>query len=325
MNDWEHQNREYEECSRCREAKNQLQTAVNQQKQTLTQIASEQQRDVQLQRDLASARQTLTEKQAERPALDTELARMDGIWTPMKEMCYSTYDEYKVQLDAWMIVDVPTFYDKSCEKACLETSLVDAGCGVMEGAFQGDIYKVGHSEMNPGLRTVCSPPFASFIRSPVKYGAKPETETELCDRLYGNAGQRPRQSSYISLKTVMYKRERLFRRWRTRFFVLEEGSNVRSALIRYWDKHPSLANATEANTVKSIIVWDATSVKAEPGSLYGWRDGSECLKLSHFYRDFRLCVKPDVPENGNETAAAIRDQWVQRIQANIRFASRATR
>merc|ERR1740121_3344769 len=106
----------------------------------------------------------------------------------------------------------------------------------MEGVFSGDIWKAGNSEMNPGLRAVCSPPFASFIRSPVKYGATPESELELCDRLYANAGQRPRQSSWISLKTTMSKRERLFRRWRERFFVFEEGSEVRSAQIRYWDK-----------------------------------------------------------------------------------------
>jgi len=313
LDEYERKLREYEECRRCREAKSQLSSAVDALRRTEQQISQTEALIVQKKNnELATARQQLASAEAAEPGL-REILRLAGEeWLPDRDRCYAVYDEYRDELHKWMRAHVPTFYNVSCEKACLESSLADAGCGVMEGVAHGEIWRKDNTDANAGLELVCAPPFASFVKTPVKYGAVAETEIEMCQRIFQNAGQRPRRPQAIVKKGMLWKRERLWRRWRTRYFILESGDRVRSAVMRYWDKVPSEDGAVERGN-EAIILWDARAVVAEPGTTYGWRNGEQCFRLQHFYRDFRLCTEAVAD------AVQQRDDWVSLIAPSITF------
>jgi len=328
IRDYEDQNRDYEECARCKEAKTQLSSAIQQKRSTQGQIQAQESRLRQLQQEQQTAERDREEARRQNPALIAEKDRATQVWKLDKiqnvttgddlsteRWCQNKYAEYDHRLRAWMVVDVPRFWDRSCEKACVTSSLADAGCGVMEGVMPGDIYANGKGDnrLNPGLRTVCSPPFTSFVRTPVKYGANATSETEICNEIFSNDGQRPRRANTVMLNATLMKRERLFWRWRPRWFILEGGDQVRSAQMRYWDKHPENAEAIESGA-KAIVLWDARSVESVQGTRMRWKDGSQCLRLKHFYRDYRLCVPGSVPNAG-----LVRDEWVRAIRAAIKF------
>jgi len=336
MRNYHRELEEFGQCADCKRAKDQLSTAVQQKKNTEGQIRAQENRRAALDAEMDRSTRDLDQARRDRGGLQDEAARATQVWkvdeitntTTQEKLvtevwCKNKYSEYTARLRVWMAdetLGVPTYWDQSCEKACVTSSLKDAGCGVMEGVMPGDIYSVGQTSLNPGLRTVCSPPFTSFVRSPVKYGASPRSETEICAELFNQDGQRPRRANTVMLKTTLYKRERLFWRWRPRWFLFEGGDQVRSAQIRYWDKEPSDSQAIEANGIKAITLWDARSVEAVPGTKMRWKDGSECLRLNHFYRDYRLCVPGSV-----ENAKAVRDQWVNLIRSSITFPSNYSR
>lgn len=315
----EHREREYDqfvndyhECNECKNAKSNFRRALNEMKSLEREITSLHRRHASLNDELRTSKIELQTLRTEEPLLRTRLQEEESKWLPNEQRCRALYNQYKEEHHAWMRVEVPTFYNVSCEKACLESSLKDAGCGVMEGVMRGEIWTRGDADANAGLEVLCAPPSASFVMTPVKYGAKAETEQQMCTRIFENAGQRPRRPQQIVKKSLLWKRERLWRRWRTRYFVLESGDNVRSAIIRYWDKDPSEPGAKERGT-KAITLWDARGVKSESGRGYWWRGGEECFRLQHFYRDYVLCTT----HNHN----AERNQWVELIRPEIRFPS----
>jgi len=312
MANYERERREHEDCTRCEGTRNGLQSAVEYVTRMQQEIQQLDQRQRQLDQEKNQKEQQLRSAQNLEPGLRQSLQERSDIWLPVETECRAIYAEYTEKHRAWMLEDVPKFYSRSCERACLESSLKDAGCGVMEGVLPGDIYRVGFSDLNPGLRAICAPPFASFVRTPVKYGATAESETDMCGRIFSNAGQRPRRTQRIVLNSTLVKRERLWRRWRARWFVFENGNQVRSAQMRYWHGHPSEPTAIERG-VKAIIVWDARSVEPVAGN-YRWKDGSECFRLVHFYRTFHLCVP-----GSYQNAADIRDSWVEWIKQSIKF------
>lgn len=314
MRQWHRELQEYEECVACRNAKRSLENAVVNVRRKQTEIDASRQREAQLRDEMARKQRELNEAKSREPGLRDALSRAEARWLPEETRCREVYKRYTEMLAAWMRQHVPLFYSRSCEKACLDN--VDHGCGVMEGVMPGEIWRVGNDDFNPGLKVVCSPPYASFVRTPVKYGAEAETEMVLCGHLFNNTKQRPRRAQSIGIQGYLSKRERLWWRWRQRYFIFEHGDAVRSAQIRYWDKKPDSDGAIERG-VKAIIVWDARDVYPESGRKYWWRDGSECFRLRHFYRDFRLCV-PGTTAN----TRAVRDQWVSAIKANIRFPSK---
>jgi len=336
IRDFAREEHEYHECNACKSAKGQLSNAVQQKRNTRGRVVAQQNRRRELDDELNRSRSDLDAAERAQPALIVEADRATQVWKidtiqnvttgidlTTERWCTNKYAEYNAKLRAWMVDPdngVPTYWDRSCEKACVTSSLKDAGCGVMEGVMPGDIYTVGNSDLNPGLRTVCSPPFTSFVRTPVKYGAAPQSETEICSELFGQDGQRPRRANAVLFSGTLIKRERLFWRWRPRWFLFEGGNQARSAQIRYWSKHPSESTAIEANGVKAITLWDARSVESVPGTEFRWKDGSECFRLNHFYRDYRLCVPGSEPNAGE-----VRDKWIELIRASITFPSQFKR
>lgn len=307
---YDRENGEYDECVRCRDAKEQVQDGADTLRRTEQDISSQQSQLNRLRDDLVRAQQELRRLQGREPGLRDAKAAMEAEWLPQSEHCGGVYEEYNNLLNEWMREKIPTFYDESCEKACLQSSLKDAGCGVMEGVMRGEIWQEGAAGPNPGIDVVCSPPSASFVLTPTKYGATPETEFDMCKRIYENDGQMPRRPQSIVEKDLLWKRERLWWRWRTRYFVLESGDAVRSAVIRYWTKNPSEQGAEERGD-KTIILWDAVSVVSKPGSKYRWKNGEECFILKHFYREYILC--------SHTGGAAVRDRWVSLIGPEITF------
>merc|ERR1719277_1465721 len=115
----------------------------------------------------------------------------------------------------------------------------------MEGAQRGEIWAQGAAGPNPGIDVVYSPPSASFIRTPTKWGAEAITEFQHCQQMFTFPGNMPRRAQTVAVKSLLYKRERLWRRWRTRYFILESGDDVRSGMMRYWTKDPSEEGAVE--------------------------------------------------------------------------------
>lgn len=64
-------------------------------------------------------------------------------------------------------------------------------------------------------------------------------------------------------------------------------------------------------------MWDAKDVKAKAGSRYGWRDGTECFKVYHWYRDYRLCAERAEDPAKDEIEGE--QGWVTLIKKEIRF------
>lgn len=104
--------------------------------------------------------------------------------------------------------------------------------------------------------------------------------------------------------------------WDKRFFVLEGSDQVRSAVLRYWDQDPAVPATSKESVKKAIVLWDANVLKAKAGTRYKFKDGEECFKVYHFYRDYRFCV---VADSGVDTTQE-RDEWMSLISDEMRFA-----
>jgi len=307
---------EYHECRTCSNAKGPLRSAVEAVESAQRNIERMNSEIQQKERERNDVNNALRLEEGREPGLRQDLQEKEEEWFPEKDRCLDCYHTYWETLKPWMVSHVPTFYDRSCEKACLESSLADAGCGVMEGVMRGEIWS-RDDDANGGIDVVCSPPYASFLMTPVKYGASAETELEMCTRIFQNAGQRPRRPQQIVKKGLLWKRERLWMRWRTRYFVLESGDQVRSAQMRYWTKDPSEEGAKQRGT-KAIILWDAKTAYPVSGRSYRWSGGEQCFRIEHFYRTYHLCT-----QGSNYTAdydpTVERDEWVNLIAPSITF------
>lgn len=156
--------------------------------------------------------------------------------------------------------------------------------------------------------------------APFTYGAS-EGQGDQCSRIFSH--QRPRFAQSILKHGWLLKKGRSWwSGWEKRYFVLESGDAVRSAVLRYFDQDPSTMPHDQWNQIqredKAIILWDAKSTKLKTGLHYLFTDGSACFKLYHFYRDYRFCVSgKDYPE----TASAERDEWMSLVTSAIRFPS----
>lgn len=242
-------------------------------------------------------------------AVETSRKRLADVDARMPVSCEATEEEYKTQLSNKMQSDVPKFYVHSCEKACMDF-VSHEGCGVVEGNTipqGGDVTNTGQA------RALCEPPSLSWVRAPFNYinvtdDLRKSLINQQCQTLFNT--QQPIRAQAIKKSGWLLKRERLWRRWRERFFVLEGGDEGRSGVMRYWR---DIAQDERYN--QGIILWDAKGTKLKPGSRYGWRDGTSCFKLYHFYRDYRFCVPPKEGQNAEEEAKS----WQELIQNEIRF------
>jgi len=118
---------------------------------------------------------------------------------------------------------------------------------------------------------------------------------------------------------LLKKGRSFWSKWEKRYFVLESGDAVRSAVLRYFTRNPTDLPFSQWKSIeredKSIILWDAKNTKAKAGFHYLFTDGTECFKIYHFYRDFRFCVP------GSNDASEDRDEWMNLVQDAIKFPS----
>jgi len=264
-----------------------------------------------LEQNLQQKTAELKEKKLRMRPLDLAVEEAERSWKPLKESC----DEAFAILGGGEAKHAgrcrPKYYDRSCEKECTMLAAKSNGCAVVEG-FSHDIgFGVG------GVEVACNPPEASWIMSTP--GAA-EQEDAQCKRIVsGPSGQKPSFAQSILKAGWLLKRGRNGG-WDRRFFVLESGDQVRSAILRYFDADP-YKNATYAvwdkikHDGKDIILWDAETVKTKIAAGYGFYDGTSCFKIYHFYRDYRFCIEGTDPAG----ATKARDEWVKLIKQSITF------
>lgn len=304
--EWERDRSKNRECEQCKTATDRIKSAWRAVQDTERSLREAQSQKTQLGNLLSQARTDLRLEEGRTPALHQKKEEAEAIWNATKASCLETYKDYRTGLAKYMGENVPNFYNRSCEKECIEKT---QGCGVLEGARRNDVTNTG------GIDAVCRPPQASWVHKPFQYVKDRETELDQCNRIFKT--QKPLHAQAILKSGWLWKKSRwTWGRWSKRFFVLESGDSVRSALLRYWDEDPSKSGAKE--TDKNIILWDAQSISKVSGSKYRWRDGTECMSLYHYYREYKLCV----PGGTSGGATQNRDQWVRLIQPTIIFASK---
>jgi len=244
--------------------------------------------------------------------------RMAAEWLPQKNACNENAHAYETGRNLHVQDCAPRFYDQSCEKACIEKTAKEAGCGVIEGSKPEDGLASG------GLEVSCRPPQPSWILSPYTYGAQPN-ETDQCERITAN--QKPWYAQKILKKGWLQKKgDSIFsgldgNTWDKRYFVLEGGDEVRSSVLRYFTKDPiRVAGFSQWKDIqredKAIILWDAKGIQPGPVDNYGWEDGSLCFQLEHFYRDYKLCVFSD--DGSGKSVSEHRDEWMALLEQAVR-------
>jgi len=296
--------------SQCIVAMNAMGQMLNEQESAGRQMQEIDTRNVQIKESVDRQRLELQNLQTIEGDLQRTKTEKEDEWGRSRTDCESFYTEYTVGLRKAMEKQAPEFYAQSCEKVCMDFA-ANQGCGVVEGNTvpQGGKDVTGTGQVRPK----CNPPSLSWIMAPYSYipeeemtdEARLQLETEQCRRIFSE--QKPSRAQKIRKTGSLWKRERLWRRWRQRYFVLEGGDSARSGVLRYWR---DVSQDERFN--QGIILWDAKSIKRKSGGRYGWRDGTECFKLYHFYRDYRLCA-----EGRNGTTEV--NEWVELIEKEIRF------
>jgi hypothetical protein len=304
MQRYNNQMREYNACNKCHNAKSQLRSANSRTKKARSGLRSAQGQLTRLQQEMSKAQQDLAMWQSRHSALSAAKEALDSEWLPQADACQETYSHYTNGLNLHVSQCAPTYYNASCEKACIEVQAQHAGCGVLEGDRPGSVNSKG------GIEGTCAPPQPSWVMGPFTYGAKEATDDQ-CKRI--EKVQSVRHAQKIVKSGWLWKKGRGINGWDKRFFVLESGDQVRSAVLRYFKEDPSTRADSDESAGKGIILWDAKGLKVKSGDHYGWKDGEECFKLYHFYRDFKLCV----PSDDSDSVVKIRDEWMDLLDVEM--------
>jgi hypothetical protein len=270
----------------------------------------------QLQQRLERAQAEYSDWKDKYPALKSQKDQMDAEWLPQKDECYQAKSDYEEGKRNHVQFCAPQKWPESCEKACVELQGdIAYGCAVVEGTKPQERLSSGGLEVN------CRPPQPSWILTPHTYGAQTSMANQ-CTHIMNF--QRPWYSQKFLKKGWLFKKGgSWYDGWDKRFFVIEGGDKARSAILRYFAADPFKSfdqwSKVERED-KGVILWDAKSTKAKSGPHYGWEDGSECFKLYHFYRDYRLCVPGDFvdPEDPSKSVAEHRDEWMQLLDEAIK-------
>lgn len=231
------------------------------------------------------------------PILKEKRRVLQEAWDPVSAKCYSDYDTLAQIRPAFMKEQIPTYYEGSCEQECVEKQSGLMGCGIIEGAMASDTEVTARGGVTAG----CLPPYPSWIKGPAEWGADAESDFRQCSRIFNEGEQKPRHTQDL-LVQGMLRKQGTWWTWQDRYFVLESGDQVRSAVMRYWSKDPKADRREPERVDKRIILWDAKSVA---------KSGDHCFKLYHFYRTYTFCA--------GDKSSATRDKWVAAIQASIIF------
>ncbi|CAE7677016.1 unnamed protein product [Symbiodinium sp. CCMP2456] len=295
----------YSACKACERAKDTLQSAHRQVYSAQSAVRRAERRIPELRRELQKARDHLRHFQEVERATVAEKRAMDAEWLPQSSACKTTYTDYSTGRSKAVRACAPTYYNASCERACIRLQASDAGCGVVEGSRAVPPSASGTG----GIQLTCSPPQPSWILGPYTYGAQ-EPAGAQCARIAES--QKPVYAQKTLKAGWLMKKGRIGG-WDKRYFVLESGDAVRSAVLRYWTDDPTQDPGADERVGKGIILQDAKDVKVKSGASYGFEDGEECFKLYHFYRDYRFCVLTD-PSDAKFSPAAERDSWVDALE-----------
>merc|ERR1712018_415828 len=105
-----------------------------------------------------------------------------------------------------------------------------------------------------------------------RYAGAPPSETEgaQCQRI--RAHQQEQRSKSI-LKHGWLWREGLVWGWDKRYFILESGNQVRSALLRIFSEDPKgMAGGRDLELYSNaIVLWDAVGISQMGGDYYGFK------------------------------------------------------
>ena len=295
----------YSACQDCDRAKGALRSAHRQVDSARSAVRRAERKIPQLRQELQQARDDLRRWQEVEPESLQEKRTMDEEWLPQSSACETAYNDYSTGMSKAVRACAPTYYNASCERACIRLQASDAGCGVVEGSRADAPQPSGTG----GIQITCSPPQPSWILGPYTYGAQ-EPAGEQCARIAES--QKPVYAQKTIKAGWLMKKGRIGG-WDKRYFVLESGDAVRSAVLRYWNHDPGQDPSAEERAGKGIILQDAKDIKVKSGASYGWEDGEECFKLYHFYRDYRFCVLTD-PSDSKFSPAAERDSWVDALE-----------
>jgi hypothetical protein len=254
--------------------------------------------------ELEKARIDLKEDEAKKLMI-----QMIDEWEPMQDECKAKMHVVRNVRDYTLGSCARKFYNHSCERACIEQS---QGCGVIEATRPGE----GGLD---GMELACKPPQPSWIMRPYP-GVEGDSADSQCERI--KAHQSVKYALRI-LKSGYLEKKGRNGNWELRYFVLESGDAVRSAVLRYWDSNPANddlfaeSKAAKESESKLIILQDAVSVKTL---------GYNCFVLSHFYRDYKLCEPKQIKDRNKQilewekekvTSVEERNRWVALIRSNI--------
>lgn len=252
--------------------------------------------------DLATRTKELEDAKAAEPGLRQKREALEAEWNDKKSACEADYTTLAVMKTDNMKTCVADYWDDSCESKCIEIQQNrKEGCGIMEGTMPNDGFKRG------GISGGCLPPYPSWMKGPFTYNSKAaqdqgidiqeEKIPQQCGRYFEE--QAPRHTQRILMRGNMAKQGRWWK-WNTRYWILESGTSVRSAVLRYWSSDPNGDKRLQERIAKKIFIWDAKRVV---------NSGKNCFVLKHFYRNYKLC-----PSNKGS-----RNDWVRHLQASIKF------
>lgn len=291
----------YLSCRSCDGARTQLNTSYAHTVTTDEKLAQAKLDKAAVEQQLEQAKQQLKYWKEREAEIRKFKADQEANWLPQKSMCYSKYQEIEEVKKEHMRKCAPSYYDRSCEKVCIEST--QEGCGVVEGTRPISEFLHG------GVRSTCKPPARSWINGPWTWESDIEHPSKQCQRILDH--QRVHYAQKTLISGWLSKQGRV-NGWKKRYFALESGDEVRTAILRYWYADPRTDPKARERYSKSTIMWDAKNVKHKS---YGWSD-SNCLKIYHFYGKQRYCV-PDSEGNAKEK----RDSWVSLLKRAIRHPS----
>jgi len=293
-------NKEMTSCNLCKQAFDSLKETVSSGDKTNAALMH-----AKLQPDLLRKQKKDNEGNLEdekRTAVDLQSVRKttDEAWTPQKAGCLITYEKYDNGVKEAVIKCAPTYHPESCELSCWEKQAA-GGCGVVESLPED----VGKTTALGGVKLQCMPPQPSWILNPSSDGK--EIPEDQCNYLKRQEVQVQYALSVLKEGWLSKESSGLskigFRKGQLRYFVLESGDEVRSAVLRYFAEKPKAGVPSTERGAKGIILQDATSVSVDHGD-------KKCFTLVHFYRTYHFCVEG---EGGKEEA----ENWRELIHNNI--------
>lgn len=317
-------------CEMCRLCQDSLLGLEQQRHRSERHLAISHRHEVELQdleNQLSAAQQRLEASRTAENSMQEDLENRRQEWQDQRAECSRLFEQYNEGKQRHLNNCASNYYEQSCEKACIELQLdAEHGCAVVEGSEDGDAFNRG------GVEAICQPPAPSWIMRPWLAIEEASTDTtEQCSRITARQDRRGHRTTSILKAGWMWKQSSSSFAWsssKRRYFILESGSQVRSATLRYFREEPS--EGGEELFDKSITMRDAVSVEnGEDTDRTVLRSAEACFAIRHHYRGrqgsryssgttYDICVNgQDYAYASNEETQQLRDEWVAALRATI--------